>query len=143
MFGNTSAEGGSGPVELIGVESFIKLCGAVECHDRGKSTRWTPMYPRELAWAYRSEDGSTFYCGTWDILPLIKAFDFFTSSKGGFGPATNEVDISGWNYCQRHVHALKHAPGKSGIYLGRFVSAIKSLRPENIKINGTRMKQSC
>ena len=82
-FGHTRAEGGSGPGELIGMEYVIKLCGAVEFHDRRKLPRWTLRYPRELAWEYRSEDGSKVYCGTWDILHLMKAFDYFASSKGG------------------------------------------------------------
>ena len=48
------------------------------------------------------------------------------------------MDISGWNYCQKHVQALKYEPGRTGITFqeafGRLLSVIKSLRAEKIMI---------
>ena len=75
---------------------------------------------QEVAWSYQAKDGNKVYGDTWDVKPLMKAWDYFGRDKRGV--KVNEVDARGYNYCQRYIHALQYEPDEDGISFAETIS---------------------
>ena len=57
--------------------SFDTIVKLAEWHVKGKYPRMIARLPRELAWAFRAEDGAKIHFGHYEVQPLVPLGVFF------------------------------------------------------------------